>query len=117
VHADAIGRLAAAGIINGFADGTFGPNQPITRAQLNSLVVRFIEEQTATVLPLGAPFPDVPADSVHSDALRKARAAGIFLGDEQGNANPNLSIRRDQAASLFVRSLGSIPIAAEVPDI
>jgi hypothetical protein len=44
--------------------------------------------------------------------LRKARAAGIFLGDEQGNANPNLSIRRDQAASLFVRSLGSIPIAA-----
>jgi hypothetical protein len=59
VHADAIARLAAAGVIHGFPDGTFGPHRPITRAQLNSLVVRFVETQTGVSLPLGEPFADV----------------------------------------------------------
>jgi predicted extracellular nuclease len=111
VHADAIERLAAAGVIRGFNDGTFRPNASVTRGQLALLLVRYIESATGETMELGAPFPDVPANSELGIALRKARAAGIFLGTDSGEAQPQRSIRRDQAASLFVRSLDELPIA------
>jgi uncharacterized protein len=109
-HADAITRLAGAGVINGFLDGTFRPNAAVERAQLASLLIRYIEEATGETLEQGARFPDVPAESTHDIALRKARAADIVRGDDAGNANPSDSIQRDQAASLFVRSLPAIPL-------
>jgi pullulanase-type alpha-1,6-glucosidase len=111
VHAEAIGHLAGAGVISGFSDGSFRPNVAVTRAQLNTLLVRLIEERTDVELPLGDPFPDVPADHVHADTLRRARGAGILLGDRSGNANPAEHVRRDQAASLFVRALPLVPLA------
>jgi hypothetical protein len=39
-HAGAIGALADAGSVTGFADGTFRPGDPITRAQAASIIVR-----------------------------------------------------------------------------
>lgn len=38
VHAPAISALAAAGVVSGFADGTFGPERTVTRDQLASLL-------------------------------------------------------------------------------
>jgi hypothetical protein len=111
VHTDAIQRLAGAGVIAGFNDGTFRPNAPVTRGQLATLLVRYIESTTGETLPLGQAFPDVPANSELGVNLRKARAAGIFNGTDSGEAQPQRTIRRDQAASLFVRSLESLPIA------
>ncbi|MTV26698.1 hypothetical protein FTX61_14935 [Nitriliruptoraceae bacterium ZYF776] len=111
VHADAITRLAGAGVIAGYGDGTFRPQDAIGRDQLASLVIRFVETTTGDELPLGASFVDVPSSSPHADALRKARGAGIVIGDEQGRADPRTEIRRDQAASLFVRSLAHLPVA------
>jgi uncharacterized protein len=113
VHADAISRLAGAGVIAGFNDGTFRPNQPVTRGQLATLLVRYIESTTGESLALGQPFPDVPANSQLGVNLRKARAAGIFQGTTSGQALPQRTIQRDQAASLFVRSLDQLPIAQD----
>jgi hypothetical protein len=42
VHADNIGWAADVGIAQGFADGTFGPNRSVTRAQSASFVVRWL---------------------------------------------------------------------------
>jgi uncharacterized protein len=111
VHRDAIERLGGAGVLSGSTDGTFRPQEPIARDQLASVVVRFVERMTDEELPLGDQFADVPADNVHADNLRKARAAGIVIGTDDGNALPRQDIRRDQAASLFVRSLDSLPVA------
>lgn len=113
VHADAIERLAGAGVIAGFTDGTFRPNNSVTRGQLARLLVNYIESTTGEELELGQPFPDVAANSDLGIVLRKARAAGIFQGTDSGEAQPQRAIRRDQAASLFVRSLGSLPIAQD----
>jgi predicted extracellular nuclease len=113
VHADAISRLAGAGVIAGFNDGTFRPNAPVTRGQLATLLVRYIESTTGETLALGQAFPDVPANSELGVNLRKARAAGIFQGTTSGDAQPQRTIQRDQAASLFVRSLESLPIAQD----
>ncbi|MFA9432404.1 PQQ-dependent sugar dehydrogenase [Egicoccus sp. AB-alg2] len=109
VHRDAIERLAGAGVLGGFDDGTFRPRTRITRAQLAALLVRLAEEAGGQSLPRGERFVDVPAGSTHDDVLRKARRAGIFLGDEHGRAFPSTDLRRDQAASLVTRSLSTLP--------
>ncbi|MTV25107.1 cellulosome enzyme [Nitriliruptoraceae bacterium ZYF776] len=110
VHRDAIERLAGAGVIAGRANGTFGSADPITRGQLAALLVRFIENATGEALPVGPGFPDVDGTYVHEQALRKARQAGIVVGGTDGRAQPTADIRRDQAASLFVRSLEHLPL-------
>lgn len=43
-HASAIAELAGAGIIDGRPDGTFGGGDPVTRAQVASIIVRAVEE-------------------------------------------------------------------------
>src|SRR3546814_1323642 len=40
VHAAAVDRLAAAGIVTGYADGTFRPSEDITREQMASFLAR-----------------------------------------------------------------------------
>jgi hypothetical protein len=104
-------------VISGFSDGTFRPNLPVTRGQLASLIVRFVEERTGVEIELGAPFADTPEDGAHTEALRKARTAGIVVGDRAGNAYPNQPIRRDQACRLFVRAFPLLPLSEDAPPL
>ncbi len=43
VHQPAIEKLAAIGVVQGRADGTFGPNEPSTRAQMASYIARSLD--------------------------------------------------------------------------
>ncbi len=44
VHDEAIDSIAEAGITTGFSDGTFRPEEPVTRAQMASFLDRgFLE--------------------------------------------------------------------------
>jgi hypothetical protein len=40
-HEEAIEWAAGSGLVNGFADGTFRPNEPVTRGQLCTILKRF----------------------------------------------------------------------------
>jgi hypothetical protein len=40
---EAVNTLSGAGVINGFADGTFKPNDPLTRAQTAKIVYSVIK--------------------------------------------------------------------------
>src|SRR5690606_27818337 len=42
--AEAIRIVRDAGLITGKADGTFGPNEPVTRAQLAAILVRLMQK-------------------------------------------------------------------------
>ena len=109
VHRVAIERLAGAGVINGFEDGTFRPSSRITRAQLAALTVRLAEATGGRELPRGPGFSDVDPGSAHDDVLRRARGAGILLGDDHGRALPVAELRRDHAASLITRMPPLLP--------
>jgi hypothetical protein len=95
---------AAYGIVAGFADGTYRPTDSLTRAQAASILVRYVE--AAIGEPLAAPEPDFTdiADSVHAENIAKASGAGFVLGFLDGTFGPNLTIRRDQFASMAVRA-------------
>jgi chitodextrinase len=49
VHADAIDRMNAGGIANGYGGGRFGPNDTVLRGQAASFVTRWLEDQAERI--------------------------------------------------------------------
>ncbi len=105
VHADSIERLAAAGIVRGRDASTFGPQDPVTRAQIATLLVETVRYVSGEPLLAEGPnpFPDVAG--VHADNVTVATELGLVVGRGDGTFGPTGSTRRDQAASVLVRLL------------
>lgn len=109
----AIGALSAQGVIAGFADGTFGPDQSVTRAQIAKMVVLALglgPSEEGTGLP--ATFADVPAADGYPFVFVEAAAArGIVRGLGDGTSIPSLfgpdrSVTRVQVAQVLSRAGG-----------
>ena len=75
--ADAINTLAVYGLVGGYEDGTFHPEETITRAEFASMA--------ASALDLRVPeqnyFSDVAADAWYADGVNAMAAKGFFAGD------------------------------------
>ena len=79
VHEADINRIAAAGITLGCAPGLFCPEQPVTREQMASFLVRAYQLPTgADTGGFGNPFPDVT--SVHATDVTALYTAGVTTG-------------------------------------
>lgn len=112
-HEAAINGLAARGILNGTAPGTFSPEQPVTRAQSAAMLVRLQEHLSGPMPTRGVPFSDI-AGSPHAAAIDKVFAAGIASGTSATTFSPNLGIRRDGMAVFLVRTFGGLHQAGAV---
>lgn len=108
-----IEALAAEGILRGYPDGTFRPNQPMTRAQL------------AKVLVLSAGWPENPQASAKFVDVKDAEqqryvgalvAQGITTGRTPDRFDPNGPLTREQVATFFIRALGLEPLAKEMAE-
>lgn len=101
-YADAINNLAGQGILNGFEDGTFRPNDPVLREQAAKIL--------ATALKLDATgtenYPDVTTENWSYEYIVAVTKAGIFGGDENGNFNPFANLTRQEAAKIIVKAFG-----------
>jgi hypothetical protein len=109
-HERNLNRLAAAGIVSGRADGTYGPDQPVTRAQMATFLVRAYGYSAGAALaaaPGPSAFPDV-AGSPHEANINAAAQAGFLAGRADGTYGPDLSVQRDQMASFLARVLGRL---------
>lgn len=114
-HGAFIDCLAALGVVQGKADGTFAPADDVSRAQLASFVVRAIELATGEALPASdQPFPDVGATSTHGQAIAKLASAGIIQGYTDGTFRPSTSVTRDQTARYVTNALELI-VGASLP--
>ena len=100
-HHDDIQAVISLGIASGYPDGTFGPERPVTREQLASMLAATLE------------FPDVLADhpfedvrgTAHEARIAALYQAGITQGSSPTSFSPREFMRRDQFASLLSRSL------------
>jgi uncharacterized protein YkwD len=106
-HESAINALAARGILNGTAPGTFGPGQPVTRGQSAAMLVRLQEHLAGPMAARGVPFADV-AGSSHAAAIDKVFTAGIAAGTSATTFSPNAGVRRDGMTVFLVRSFGGL---------
>lgn len=95
------------GIVNGYQEGVFGSDDPITREQMATILARYIDSLKME-LPDGentvSSFRD--SDKISSWArqgVELMRRTGILSGDENRNFRPGASALRSEAATIFVR--------------
>ena len=101
------------GIFKGYGDGTFKPDQTISRLEVTSIIARTFELKPSTV---SLPFVDL-ADTYAPmvEELKAVYSAGIVLGDGSGNFKPKDTITREQVALMLMRvfeTVSGIPYVA-----
>ena len=103
-YADAVSRCAAAGILTGYPDGTFRPNDPVTREQACAMLARALGISEARRAGL-SDFPDA-ADT--GDWARGYVAAmlnrGILTG-LSGKLAPKAPVTRAQFVTMLDRAI------------
>ena len=95
----AIAALAEKGVINGYGDGRFGPNDSITRAQMASILIKAFELPLYRDPDYG--FKDVVHKNGHRDGIYSMYQLGLTTGTSPTTFSPNASITRGQAAKLL----------------
>ncbi|SHH39107.1 S-layer homology domain-containing protein [Caloranaerobacter azorensis DSM 13643] len=113
-YEDAVARLTALGVLNGYPDGTFRPNNSITRAEFTAAVIRTLNLKAAADAAKGATqFTDVPADHWASGYINIASKLGYVNGMGDGTFAPNAPVTYEQAVTLIMRALGYKPAAED----
>ncbi|MGC5771273.1 S-layer homology domain-containing protein [Paenibacillus pabuli] len=103
--ADAIAKVSKMGLMNGYKDGTFKPNQPLTRAEMASLVALLGSASEIS----GDGFSDIGSHWA-KEAILKAQSAGILKGYSDGTFRPNALLTRAEAVAAINRALGRAPL-------
>ncbi|MFJ7841539.1 S-layer homology domain-containing protein [Lysinibacillus sphaericus] len=95
-----IQKAAERGMMKGYADGTFRPEQNITRAQAAAMLVRSLGLTTTSK----APFTDIASyDAETQSEIAAAYAHGLVKGAD-GKFNPSQPITRAQLALMMNRA-------------
>lgn len=102
---NAVAELTKSGVIRGYEDGTFRPNQAITRAEFTAIAARFAKISTDRTVD----FSDVSVNMWYYDAVRTAVSYGWVTGYEDGTFRPEQSIARGETATIVNRMLARIP--------
>ena len=99
---DALGLLAAAGVVTPYDNGCIAPNAQLTRAQFVIMLVNLFPE-----LPEGqCSYTDLTEYAPWYGAVAKATAAGWVNGYEDGTFRAAERVTRAEAATIINRALG-----------
>jgi len=103
-----IARLKMLGIVKGDDLGNFNPNNPITRAEFTTMVVRMLGlEAAASYIATPTVFPDVTEQ--HSWAygyINVASGRGLVKGYEDGTFHPSANVTQAEALTILLRAVG-----------
>lgn len=101
---DAVTTLASHGIIKGYPDGSFRPEEKISRAEFVSICTRFFDAEEGEVS-----FTDVAKDSWAYADIAKAYTLGWIDGYPDGSFKPEENIKRTEVAAVLNRVLDRTP--------
>lgn len=94
----AINDVVKAGYMKGYPDGSFKPDQPITRAEFAVILSHVLKDETAP-----NPFKDT-AGHWAKDAIDKAYAQGIIKGYGDNSFRPDALVSRAEAVAMANRT-------------
>ena len=102
-YAKAISALASLGIIKGYGDGRFGPNDSITREQFCAMAVRFT---SVAGTKSQSSFTDMNESQWSYGSVSTAAALGWINGYSDGSFGPAQPITRAQVVTIVNHMLG-----------
>jgi uncharacterized surface protein with fasciclin (FAS1) repeats len=100
-----IQALAERNVVSGFPDGTFRPNQPVSRAEFAAMIQRAFDRQSVRQLSPGG-FTDVPAGFWAASAIQEAYETGFMSGYPGNVFLPNQQIPKVEAIVALTNGLG-----------
>ena len=98
-----IEALASQNIIAGFPDGSFKPNDPVTRAQFATIVTKALTPPSKRA---AIKFKDVPSNFWANAAIQSAYQSEFVSGYPDGTFKPQQQIPRVQALVALANGLG-----------
>ena len=109
-YTDAINWAAANRIVDGVGDGKFAPNDPITRAQMCTMIERYLtlykKAWRVTLPETGSVSVMVDENAIPAYALaavKQCQRHGLVNGFEDGTFRPNELSTRAQVAAVIYR--------------
>ena len=99
----AIQEMEKKGYINGYPDGTFKPNEPISRKHVATLLDQALKLHTASKKLI---YKDVPLNHMYYQPIMNLTQAGIVSGGLDKKFNPNSPVTRIQMAKILDVAFG-----------
>ncbi len=105
---DEVRRLASLGVIAGYPDGTFRPEEAVTRAEFAKMIVVMLGLENAANLMKGqaVSFSDVPATHWASGYINVAEMKGVVNGYPDGTFKPEGAITYAEALKMILTAMG-----------
>ena len=112
-YEEAVKKLLADGVVSGYGDGSFQPENPITRAEVCAMLIK-AGEKAATgsadaadeSAAAGATFSDLNKAPWAESFIGKAADYGIVSGYTDGTFKPTNNITNNELASMIVKAAG-----------
>jgi len=108
VYEEAVARLSLLEVLTGYPDGSFKPENTITRAEFAAVAVRAKGLANAAEASKGLPtgFTDVPTSHWASGIVGTAAKTGVVNGIGNGLFAPEAPVKYEEAITMLVRALG-----------
>lgn len=102
------------GVVGGYSDGTFGPNQNITRAEFVVMLNRFLNPSISREITVrDVSFSDVKEGQWFYNDIMTLAGMGLVNGYADGTFRPNNDITREEIAYILYKFFGPMVIKAE----
>jgi hypothetical protein len=109
-YAQAVEELSTLGVINGYDDGTFGPDNNITRAEFAKMTVYAMGtnevEQANSAAGQDTQFTDVPGTHWAAGWVKQGTVTGFINGYSDTEFGPGDNITYAQAVKMLVCAVG-----------
>lgn len=115
VHAAGIDRLAAAGIVTGVGGGRYRPEDPVTRDQMATFLVRAMQFRDGAPITTSSDFFVDDVGNAHEASINGAASVGVTGGSPDGGYRPEDRVTRSQMASFLSRALSAFVASRPVP--
>ena len=101
----AVSRLLEEGIVSGYKDGTFRPENSVTRAEVCAMIIK-AGGQSAVADGAAGAFSDLSGSAWAADFINAASDAGIVSGYKDGTFRPKNNITYNELSSMLVKAAG-----------
>ena len=92
--------------LNGYPDGSFGPDRSMTRAEVAAMFSNLLLDKN---VPITTSFSDVAEDAWYADAVNMLASLDMIVGYEDGTFRPDAPITRAEFTAIAMRFADAAP--------